>query len=117
MTSAQIAEAQKLAAEWRPKTANASPEITPKSPSPKTPEAPTTSGTAFFVSNNGEALTNAHVVEGCQRISVNGGTARLLARDGKNDLALLATDQHPTQWAIGDLRYGRVKTLSPTASR
>lgn len=32
MTPAQVAEAQNLAAEWRPKTANASPE--PKSPSP-----------------------------------------------------------------------------------
>ena len=58
-----------------------------------------TSGTAFFVSNNGEALTNAHVVEDCRRISVNGGTAQIVARDGTNDLALLATEQHPAQWA------------------
>src|SRR5258706_2924025 len=57
------------------------------------------SGTAFFVSNNGEALTNAHVVENCQQIRVSGAPAKLLARDTTNDLALLATDLHPTQWA------------------
>jgi hypothetical protein len=100
MTAAQIAEAQKLAAEWRPKTANASPEIAPQSPPLSgRPETSATSGTAFFIAQNGEALTNAHVVEGCKQISVNGGTARLLARDAANDLALLATDQHPSKWA------------------
>jgi hypothetical protein len=88
MTTAQVAEAQKLAADWRPKTANASPEITPQSPSPNKAETAATSGTAFFVSNNGEALTNAHVVEGCHRISVKGSAARLLARDNQNDLAV-----------------------------
>ncbi len=100
MTSAQVAEAQKLAAEWRPIGSNASrPEVTPRSPSSERPEMAATSGTAFFVSRNGEALTNAHVVEDCQQIRVNGDMARLLARDVKNDLALLATDQHPSQWS------------------
>jgi uncharacterized protein len=93
MLPTEIAEAQKLAAEWRPKTASASQET----PSPKTPEAYT--GTAFFVSDNGAALTNAHVVEKCQQIRVAGGRARLLARDGANDLALLETDQRPAKWA------------------
>jgi uncharacterized protein len=104
MTPAQIAEAQKLAAEWSPKTARESLNITPQSPSPKKPsprepETAATSGTAFFVSKNGEALTNAHVVEGCQQIRISGAQAHLLARDSKNDLALLATDLHPAQWA------------------
>ena len=95
MTPSQIAEAQKLAAEWRPeRLADAARPAPPKKSAPET-----SSGTAFFVSNKGEALTNAHVVEGCQQIRVNGGRARLLARDVKNDLALLATDQHPAQWS------------------
>ena len=100
MTPAQIAEAQKLAAEWRPRTSSAAEqEITRRSLSSEKPETAATSGTAFFVSDKGEALTNAHVVEDCRRINVNGGTARLVARDGTNDLALLTTEQHPAQWA------------------
>jgi S1-C subfamily serine protease len=58
-------------------------------------------GTAFLVSGDGKALTNAHVVEGCQTVAVNlqgtKGTARVLGRDTGNDLALLATDLHPVQ--------------------
>ena len=104
LTPAQLAEAQKLAREWRPKTANASPaEITPRPPLPKEPESGATSGTAFFVSNDGKALTNAHVVERCQQVNMSGdgqnGTAQVLAQDDKNDLALLATDLHPAQFA------------------
>jgi S1-C subfamily serine protease/uncharacterized protein len=60
-----------------------------------------TFGTAFFVSQDGTALTNAHVVERCRHISVGiggqEGTARIVAQDEKNDLALLATDLHPIQ--------------------
>jgi len=100
MTPAELAEAQKQAAAWRPKKINAAlAETTPRSHSSEKPHSAATSGTAFFISQNGETLTNAHVVEGCQQIRVNGGTARLLARDGTNDLALLATDQHPAKWA------------------
>ena len=36
----------------------------------KKPKKEATSGTAFFISDNGEALTNAHVVEDCQQIRV-----------------------------------------------
>jgi serine protease Do len=105
MTCAQIAKAQRRAAEWRPKMATtALAEVTP-TPRPASPKQPETgaSGTAFFISKDGVALTQAHVVERCQQISVNrdgqNGTARVLARDDKNDLALLATDLHPTQAA------------------
>jgi S1-C subfamily serine protease len=97
MTPAQIAEAQKLAAEWRPKAANANVKGISETPSQETPE--TFTGTAFFVSSDGTALTNAHVVERCQQIRVAGSPARLLAKDRTNDLALLATDTHLAQWA------------------
>jgi S1-C subfamily serine protease len=61
--------------------------------------AASASGTAFFISANGEILTNAHVVEECQQIRVGETPARLLARDRTNDLALLATELHPALWA------------------
>jgi S1-C subfamily serine protease len=104
MTPGQIAEAQKRAAEWRPKTADASsPQAERTPPLSKKPNSEVFSGTAFFISRDGKALTNAHVVEGCRQISVNVEGKRypadVLARDEGNDLALLATDLHPAQAA------------------
>jgi len=56
-------------------------------------------GTAFFVLSDGTALTNSHVVGRCQQVRVSierqQGTARVVARDEKNDLALLATNLQP----------------------
>jgi ankyrin repeat protein len=55
------------------------------------------------VSKDGKALTNAHVVEQCSQVRVvslgQESRARILARDGINDLALLATDIKPLQSA------------------
>jgi uncharacterized protein YecT (DUF1311 family) len=49
------------------------------------------------------ALTNRHVVDSCGQIRVRSGaqegTARVVARDDTNDLALLATDLNPTSTA------------------
>lgn len=48
------------------------------------------SGSGFVVNPGGWVVTNAHVVEGCQRIEVEGhGTATRLVRDDDNDLAAL----------------------------
>ena len=54
-------------------------------------------GTGFMVSTTGHVLTNQHVVDGCTVFQVNRvgalpETARLLAADIKNDLALLKTE-------------------------
>jgi S1-C subfamily serine protease len=109
MTTVQIAEAQKRAAQWRPKTANASStqaEWAP--PEAKKPNSEVFAGTAFFVSRDGKALTNAHVVEGCRQpsVSVDGKSypASVLARDEGNDLALLATALHRAQAATWRLQ-------------
>jgi serine protease Do len=55
------------------------------------------------VTRDGKAITNAHVVSGCRQISVTmegqSNAAKILARDERNDLALLATDLHPTRAA------------------
>ena len=49
-----------------------------------------TTGTGFAVSNNGLILTNNHVVEQCDAITVRGkGSARIKEIDERNDLALL----------------------------
>jgi hypothetical protein len=56
-------------------------------------ERPTSSGSGFVV-GEGRALTNRHVIEGCQRVSLRtpqGQTlpARVMADDARRDLALL----------------------------
>ena len=60
-------------------------------------------GTAFFVSKDGVALTNFHVIERCEQVRIafeaQWTTARVVARDEKNDLALLATGLRPSQAA------------------
>jgi hypothetical protein len=121
MTPDQIAEAQKLAREWQPRAAeviqpapveqeqppagySAAPSGEGTSPSiipePRGEPAVATFGTGFFISGHGEALTNAHVVEGCAQIRAKLGTqlaaARIVARDSQNDLALFKADMQPT---------------------
>jgi S1-C subfamily serine protease len=48
------------------------------------------SGTAFYVDAEGNALTNAHVIEGCRSVSLGGAPAEVLAVSRQNDLAVLA---------------------------
>jgi uncharacterized protein len=118
MTAAQLAEAQKRAAEWRPSITYQPPmrDVALPGAVAKKPDAdpdrdaqkPVSSGTAFFVTPDGKALTNAHVVRGCGDVTViTGGEshpARVLARDERNDLALLATDHHPERSAVWRLQ-------------
>ena len=72
-------------------------------PTPK-PEHAASSGTGFFVAADGAVVTNAHVVEDCSTVHVTSeqGTtavARVVARDDRNDLALLRTGLAPKKSA------------------
>jgi len=64
-------------------------------------------GTGFFVSKDGRLLTNFHVIDSCQQLTVQSGrqsgTARVVATDAANDLVLLATNLKPVR--IADWRY------------
>jgi S1-C subfamily serine protease len=74
------------------------------------PSAKTRSnGTGFFVSADGYVVTNAHVIEGCDNPMVVSGfadsaVARVLARDSRNDLALLKVEFTPDH--VATLRAG-----------
>lgn len=46
-------------------------------------------GTGFFVTNDGYLLTNAHVVEGCSSVLVDGRKAQVIASNDDFDLAVL----------------------------
>ncbi|MDX5414206.1 MAG: serine protease [Rhodobacterales bacterium] len=65
----------------------------------------TRAGSGFFVSRDGYALTNAHVVDGCSKITVDGQNALLVETSADFDLALLKTDgTHGKQSAVFSAR-------------
>jgi len=58
-------------------------------------------GTGFFINQNGYLVTNHHVVKSCDKISVKGfGTARKIASDKINDIAILKVEHGPSSFAL-----------------
>ncbi len=57
----------------------------------KNPTAKHGTGTAFFVSKDGQAITNFHVIDGCSELHVEGKSepVTLIASDTVNDLSLI----------------------------
>ena len=57
------------------------------------------SGSGFFVSESGYAITNHHVIEGCQRVTLHNAGAQIpaivVSEDPINDLALLKAEYAP----------------------
>jgi TPR repeat protein len=110
MSSAQIAEAQRLTREWKPSQTTKS-AAAPGSPSNGGLEK-ALAGTAFFVSKQGHLLTNRHVVLNCQQVRLAGGDKplKVLPQDEANDLALLQMTGKPKAVAVfraaNDLRQG-----------
>jgi S1-C subfamily serine protease len=61
------------------------------------------SGTAFFINNKGNIVTNNHVVEGCSGpikilYDKKNYQAKLISKDGNLDLAVLSSDIKPNQY-------------------
>lgn len=90
MTAEQLAEAQKLAAAWRPvRAARLARGESAASPGAALRRAG--SGSGFIVDAAGSIITNHHVVRNCAevRIPAHRVTAGVSAVDERNDLALL----------------------------
>ncbi|MPZ45282.1 MAG: hypothetical protein GEV05_18185 [Betaproteobacteria bacterium] len=96
MTAEQIAEAQKLARAWRPARIRAVLADAPAANQGSVTRR-TGTGSGFFVDNAGHMVTNHHVVRGCGevRVPIHAETARVIAIDARNDLALLGTGVAP----------------------
>jgi len=105
MTPGQLAQAQMMAEQClrsnykdcgSPQVARREDEVT--SPPPGRGEV-TSTGTGFFVSQNGHIVTNAHVVDGCPTVRASrGGVLRHVSTDEPSDLALLvASEQTPVE--------------------
>jgi S1-C subfamily serine protease len=89
MTPGQIAEAQRLAREFKPKKEAGSNDSV-------APNIPTASGTGFFISPDGFLISNNHVVEGAGQVRLVTSTGLISAKvvkvDAANDLALLKAE-------------------------
>jgi hypothetical protein len=61
--------------------------------SPSAPPKPVSSGSGFFVSHEGDLITDNHVIEGCRELQVvrddKSNPARIVATDAGADLAIL----------------------------
>ena len=109
MNPAQLAEAQRLAREWRSGQSETLAPDVPEKPNPpvRYPVERATTGSGFFVSNDRHILTNAHVVSGCADVRVAPSlSVRVAALDDASDLALLRGPEDQVG-AIGKFREGR----------
>src|SRR2546422_1073120 len=98
LTSEQIAQAQRLTRDFKPRAAIAS----------ASHENPTASGSGFFITDDGFLVTNEHVVRDATQIrlltSAGLTSAKVVKVDAANDLALLKVE-------------GKFAALPVTASR
>ena len=68
------------------------------------------SGTGFFINDKGVIVTNAHVIKGCQTISVKSRdlgvyTASIITTDVKNDIAVLQLEKFDKKSTFPALNY------------
>lgn len=105
LTPSQRANAQAAARNWRPITSEGAGGGQSQLVIPRT-VAPDSTGSGFHVAYK-QVLTNAHVVEGCARVTVGGrGAAKVLSADRRTDLALLSVESASS---FASLRAGRLR--------
>jgi serine protease Do len=81
----------------------------PPPPPPKPAEPQISTGTAFFVTEDGALVTSEHVIQGCSKVAIKTSDGailevRIVAQDAANDLAILKADK--TVLKVAALRIG-----------
>ena len=91
LSDAERMEGQRLASNWKKIDKYSSLDSVDLNDTPTQELIKQATGTAFTVSNEGHALTNHHVINGCTEVKVAGreGVAKVITSDSVNDLALL----------------------------
>jgi TPR repeat protein len=94
LTAQQIAEAQRLAKNFKPKSNNHDRE---NSTTPNQGDKVATSGTGFFITSNGYIVTAYHVIKDAVKVKLvtNQGikTAVVVKADSTNDIAILKAEK------------------------
>ena len=89
MTPDQIAEAQQISREFKPRKEFGSDNSS-------SPEEPTATGTGFFITDDGYLISNYHVVKDATKVRLLASAglidAKVVQVDAANDLALLKAD-------------------------
>ena len=90
LSTAERMEGQRLASNWKKIDKYSSLDSVDLNDTPTQELIKQATGTAFAVSNEGHALTNHHVINGCTEVKVAGreGVAKVITSDSVNDLAL-----------------------------
>jgi len=116
LTPEQRASAQAAARDWKPGTAISSTDagVNPDSKnSAISNNGPDATGSGMRISR-GLAITNNHVIAGCQRLALNGRVARVQASDARSDLALLSSTGDGPAVSLRGQRVGVGEAVSVT---
>jgi len=103
LSPSQRAEAERLSSNWKKGDILQATTSEGESATPQNSKiSKQGTGTAFFVSREGHALTNYHVVNTCKEIHVAGrnGIVNLVTSDSVNDLALLQIPDKNAEMAL-----------------
>jgi len=101
LTPGELSEAQTLSHEWQQGKQIVRADTSSAGPSAEGASTPagislklTSIGTGFYISPNGNVITNNHVIRNCKeiRIPAEGVVAKLVVADQVNDLALVKLD-------------------------
>ncbi len=116
MTSEQIAEAQRMARGFKPRKVLPAGPVTSGASILQT--RPESSGTGFFITEDGHVVTSEHVVRNAAqvRLVAEGGifSARVLKVDAANDLALLKAEGNFAALPVVSSRTMRLGSILAT---